>query len=147
MLAERAGVTPSTIYRRWGDLSEVLADVAAERMRPQTEPEDTGATRSDVETWARQYAEEMSAPVGRQMLNDLFTRSGDSLYSCRCCEFVRQQLTVLQERAVARGEPGFLLDEVIDRVVAPIVYHILMGDREVTAEYSDQLVASVITLR
>ncbi|NWE73817.1 helix-turn-helix transcriptional regulator, partial [Pseudomonas gingeri] len=27
-IAARAGVTPSTIYRRWGDLSELLADVA-----------------------------------------------------------------------------------------------------------------------
>ncbi|MEG2632003.1 MAG: ATP-binding protein, partial [Comamonas sp.] len=29
MIAARAGVTPSTIYRRWGDLSALLADVAA----------------------------------------------------------------------------------------------------------------------
>ena len=33
-IAARAGVTPSTIYRRWGDLSALLADVALERMLP-----------------------------------------------------------------------------------------------------------------
>ena len=33
-IAARAGVTPSTIYRRWGDLSVLLADVALARMRP-----------------------------------------------------------------------------------------------------------------
>ncbi|MSE19101.1 TetR family transcriptional regulator, partial [Pantoea agglomerans] len=44
MIAEQAGVTPSTIYRRWGDLSQLLADVAVARMRPIAEPEDTGST-------------------------------------------------------------------------------------------------------
>ena len=36
LIAARAGVTPSTIYRRWGDLADLLADVAVERMRPGT---------------------------------------------------------------------------------------------------------------
>ena len=34
MIAERAGVTPSTVYRRWGDLAQLLADTAAERFAP-----------------------------------------------------------------------------------------------------------------
>jgi len=38
LIAARAGVTPSTIYRRWGDLAELLADVAVERLRPDGEP-------------------------------------------------------------------------------------------------------------
>ena len=38
MIAERAGVTPSTVYRRWGDLAQLLADVAAERLRPCASP-------------------------------------------------------------------------------------------------------------
>ena len=34
-IAARAGVTPSTIYRRCGDLAALLADVAFARMRPE----------------------------------------------------------------------------------------------------------------
>ena len=34
-IAARAGVTPSTVYRRWGDLRELLSDVAVERLRPE----------------------------------------------------------------------------------------------------------------
>ena len=41
MIAERAGVTPSTVYRRWGDLAQLLADTAAERLRPIADPDDT----------------------------------------------------------------------------------------------------------
>src|SRR3954454_8044811 len=58
MIAERAGGTPSTIYRRWGDLAQLLADVAVQRLRPVAEPEDTGNARADLETWVLQYAEE-----------------------------------------------------------------------------------------
>src|SRR3546814_13923262 len=36
-IAARAGVTPSTIYRRWGDLPALLGDVAIARMRPARE--------------------------------------------------------------------------------------------------------------
>ncbi|WP_122857219.1 TetR family transcriptional regulator, partial [Pseudomonas viridiflava] len=34
LIATRAGVTPSTIYRRWGDLTNLLADAAIARLRP-----------------------------------------------------------------------------------------------------------------
>ncbi|UNN03809.1 TetR/AcrR family transcriptional regulator [Rhodococcus opacus] len=34
MIAADAGVTPSTIYRRWGDITELFADVALERLHP-----------------------------------------------------------------------------------------------------------------
>ena len=37
-IAERAGVTPSTIYRRWGGLPELMADVAAEPVASRRAP-------------------------------------------------------------------------------------------------------------
>ncbi|MGD3112591.1 helix-turn-helix domain-containing protein [Streptomyces sp. YGL11-2] len=42
MVAQHAGVTPSTIYRRWGDLQELMSDVPVERLRPDTAPKDIG---------------------------------------------------------------------------------------------------------
>src|ERR1700761_3336993 len=75
MIAERAGVTPSTIYRRWGDLNQLLADVAGERVRPIADPDDTGATVSDLDAFIVQYAEEMGSKVGRAMLRDVLAES------------------------------------------------------------------------
>ncbi|WP_030557911.1 TetR/AcrR family transcriptional regulator, partial [Streptomyces exfoliatus] len=46
-VAARAGVTPSTIYRRWGDLQELLSDVAVEHLRPEALPADLGSLRED----------------------------------------------------------------------------------------------------
>src|SRR3954468_7907182 len=76
MIAARAGVTPSTIYRRWGDLAELLADVAVECLRPDTEPLDTGSVAGDLHAWAEQYADEMSSSVGLSMLRDVVVATG-----------------------------------------------------------------------
>ncbi|MFB9951316.1 TetR/AcrR family transcriptional regulator [Rhizobium puerariae] len=139
MIAEKAGVTPSTIYRRWGDLSELLADVAVARMRPIADPEDTGAMASDLEAFILQYAEEMSSKVGRAMMSDILgSLEGDA--PVKCCQYTYHHLETLRERAAARGEVPFEANEAIDFVVAPIVYHILFGDREPTPGYCRALV-------
>lgn len=62
LVAQRAGVTPSTIYRRWGDLQELLSDVAVERLRPETAPEEHGDLLSDLTAWAEQFLDEMASP-------------------------------------------------------------------------------------
>ncbi|MBS6035172.1 MAG: TetR/AcrR family transcriptional regulator C-terminal ligand-binding domain-containing protein [Pantoea sp.] len=139
MIAERAGVTPSTLYRRWGDLSQLLADVAVARMRPIAEPEDTGEMIGDLTAFIVQYAEDMSSKVGREMLTDVIgSYSGDA--SQKCCGYTLQHLETLNSRALARGEPGFDVRQVIDGVVAPVMYHILFNDREVSAGYCQSLI-------
>src|SRR3546814_10149871 len=70
-VAERAAVTPPTIYRRWGDLQALLADVAVERIRPDEAPLDTGTAEGDLTRWAEQYADEMASDPGREMIRDV----------------------------------------------------------------------------
>ncbi len=142
-IAAQAGVTPSTIYRRWGDLSGLLADVAVERLRPMADPDDTGSTRGDLELWAEQYLEEMSSELGRRTLRDLLTSTSDACNAMQCWRYNYDQFAVIAERARARGETPFDVGEAIDLVVAPIVYHILYTDREMTAEDCRRLVARV----
>lgn len=136
-IAAEAGVTPSTIYRRWGDLSALLADVAVERLRPIADPEDTGAVASDLRLFIEQFMEEMSSPVGRALMRDVF--SSEEAYPCQCAGFTREHLTTIVSRARARDEAAFDIDEVLDHVVAPIIYHILYGDRELTLDYCHSL--------
>jgi AcrR family transcriptional regulator len=144
-IAAEAGVTPSTIYRRWGDLPALLADVAVERLRPISDPEDTGAVATDLRAFIEQYAEEMSAPVGQALMRDVLSTSGES-FPGRCCAFTRTHLETIVARAKARGEHPFDVEEVIDHVVAPIVYHILFGDRAMAPAYCQQLLARLQSL-
>src|ERR1700716_2212401 len=64
-VAARAGVTPSTIYRRWGTLSQLLSDVALEKLRPETAPVDTGSLKGDLTLWLESDCEEMASRPGR----------------------------------------------------------------------------------
>jgi AcrR family transcriptional regulator len=138
-IAAKAGVTPSTIYRRWGDLQTLLADVAVARLRPIGEPDDTGAVETDLRMFIEHYAEEMSSPVGRALLRDGTSESSDG-QPCVCCSFTSDHLTTITERAKTRGEMPFDIEEVIDHVVAPIVYRILISQDAPTPEYCKRLI-------
>lgn len=128
-IAARAGVTPSTIYRRWGDLVELLADVSIERLRDEAEPPDTGSVRGDLLAWGEQFLEEMSSELGRQVLKDVLTASGygDGSAPCQCLQITAGQITLLVERARSRGQATPSVDCVLDTLVAPIIYRLLMG--------------------
>ncbi|MET0937449.1 MAG: TetR/AcrR family transcriptional regulator [Luteibacter sp.] len=145
-IAARAGVTPSTIYRRWGELADLLADVAFERMRPDSEPADTGSVAGDLIAWTEQYRDEMSSEVGIGMMLDvLSSRSGVSVEGrlpvpCQCAAFTASQIRTIVERGVERGEAVPEVDAVMDTVVAPIIYRSLFGAEPASAAHAQALV-------
>jgi AcrR family transcriptional regulator len=143
MIAARAGVTPSTIYRRWGELAELLADLALGRMRADAAPLDTGSVAGDLHAWAEQYMEEMSSPVGLRMMRDVVAASaGDA--NCQCAALVAGQIASIVARAAARGEAAPAVDAVMDGVVAPIIYRALFGPRSPTHRQVRELVERCI---
>ncbi len=143
MIAARAGVTPSTIYRRWGDLNELLADVALEQLRPDTPPADTGSVAGDLQAWAEQFFEEMSS-VGMAMMQDVLSaRMGtEALPGCPCAEITAAQIRVIVERGIARGDAVPEVAAVMDGVVAPIIYRLLFGPMPATQAMVDAWVAA-----
>ena len=140
MIADRAGVTPSTIYRRWGAMSELMADVAVERLRPVTEPADTGTARSDLVAWVEQYMDEMSSEVGRTMIRDLLADTQDGRNASLCCQFTEGQLSLMSRRAQDRGEAGFDVERVLDHVIAPIIYRIVFSGKPLTVPWCRSLI-------
>ena len=120
-IATRAGVTPSTIYRRWGDLSTLLADVALAHMRPDTEPAATGNLRDDVRAWAEQYLDEMSSEPGRTMLRDMQASQTPG----RCSDLITGQLQIILDRFADQPRPS--IDQLLNLVVAPMAFRILFA--------------------
>ncbi|SAL19032.1 TetR family transcriptional regulator [Caballeronia udeis] len=127
-VAARAGVTPSTIYRRWGDLPTLLADVALQRFHPDNGPADTGTLRSDLETWAQGYQEEMSSAPGRAMTRDVLASNDPRSPACQCAAITRSQIQMILDRAAERGETPPDVHAVMDQVVAPLIYRLLFDD-------------------
>jgi len=141
-IAACAGVTPSTIYRRWGDLSRLLADVAVEEMQPEQAPANTGSFRSDLLAWLVQYFEEMSSAPGRAMLRDILGTDGHTSAG-KCDGFLRQQIEVIRERALARGEQPLSAERIIHSVIAPLMYRLLFANVTPTAQEVHELVLTM----
>lgn len=144
MVAQRAGVTPSTIYRRWGDLQELLSDVAVEYLRPDAAPGDHGALSRDLSSWAEQFFEEMSSPVGRAYIRDALLGDPDGGNAGRCSAYAAEQIDVILARASARGEDPPDIERVMDAVVAPLMYRILFRPDGLDTDYARRLVAAVV---
>ncbi|RON06626.1 TetR family transcriptional regulator [Pseudomonas brassicacearum] len=133
-IATRAGVTPSTIYRRWGDLSALLADVALARMRPDSEPTNTGSLRGDLRAWAEQYLDEMSSEPGRNMMRDVQSSATPGY----CVSILSGQLQTILERYPDEPKPS--VDRLINMLVAPTVFHILFAAAALEVEELHQLI-------
>lgn len=143
-IAARAGVTPSTIYRRWGDLGQLLSDVAAARLQGDVTPADTGGLISDLEHWACAYVDEMTSDLGHQMLRDLLagTSGGNA---CQCADVTMQQFDLIAERARARGEAVPSSALLLDLVVAPLIYRLLFSHHPPDAAMARRLIARALT--
>ncbi|MGE8416018.1 MAG: TetR/AcrR family transcriptional regulator [Pseudomonas sp.] len=122
-IASRAGVTPSTIYRRWGDLATLLADVALAHMHPDSEPADTGSLRGDLRAWAEQYLDEMSSEPGRNMMRDVQCSATPGY----CATILGGQLQIILERYRASDASLPEVDRLLNLIVAPTVFRILFA--------------------
>ncbi|ARH89627.1 MULTISPECIES: TetR/AcrR family transcriptional regulator [Streptomyces] len=143
-VAARAGVTPSTIYRRWGDLQELLSDVAVERLRPEEPPADRGSLDADLTSWARQFLDEMASGPGRAYVRDALLGDPDGSNAGRCSAYAADQIEAVLARAAERGETAPTVEAVLDHVVAPMMYRILFRPGPLPAGYADQLVRAVL---
>ncbi|MEU0252293.1 TetR/AcrR family transcriptional regulator [Streptomyces sp. NPDC006184] len=147
LVATRAGVTPSTVYRRWGDLQELLSDVAVERLRPDTPPTDHGDLSADLTAWAQEFLEEMSSPPGRAYIRDALLGDPDGTNAGQCSAYAADQIDVILARARARGQAAPDTETVIDQVVAPMMYRILFRPDALEPPYARQLVSSLLRTR
>ncbi|MCL7495616.1 MULTISPECIES: TetR/AcrR family transcriptional regulator [Streptomyces] len=144
LVAARAGVTPSTIYRRWGDLQELLSDVAVERLRPEAPPVDHGALRTDLEAWAEQFLEEMASPPGRAYIRDALAGDPDGRNAGQCSAYAAEQVGVILARAADRGEQVPDAELVMDHIVAPMMYRLVFRPGPLDASYARGLVEATL---
>jgi len=138
LIANQAGVTPSTIYRRWGDISQLFSDVALNELKPDMEPKDLGSFQLDVTAWIEQYFEEYSSEVGQLLLRDVLY-AAESSNAKKCETLIIQQLDIIQARAKSRNEPTIENQEIIETVIAPMLFRILFTDRALSVSYVHSL--------
>lgn len=148
-VATRAGVNPTSIYRRWGDVQQLLAEVAESDLTADSEVPDTGDLRADLHAWAEQVLDYLSRPGGIAFLRTVVNISVDEGRRQRCLRTRRVQLELMLRRAIDRGEPVPALSTVMDRVLAPLYFRVLFGIADTDIAYAcglaDEVLAEVDT--
>ncbi|MFF3788315.1 TetR/AcrR family transcriptional regulator [Streptomyces sp. NPDC001933] len=147
LVAQRAGVTPSTIYRRWGDLQELLSDVAVEHLRPDTAPEDHGDLMADLTAWAQQFLDEMASSAGRAYIRDALLGDPDGSNAGQCSAYAAEQIDTILTRASERGEQAPDVETTMDHIVAPLMYRILFRPAGLDAACARRLVIEFLGAR
>ncbi|OBB21293.1 TetR family transcriptional regulator [Mycolicibacterium setense] len=149
-VAERAGVGKSTVYRRWGSVPALVADLLADMAEQSTPRADTGSLRGDLRA---------NAKLVRRTLND--ARQGRlfkaAIAAATCDRDTAAALQLFYDRriaewagcvtdAVQRGEAPAGTDAaaVIRQVSAPLYYQFLTSTRTLTVTDSHRAVDAAV---
>ncbi|MET8331291.1 TetR/AcrR family transcriptional regulator [Streptomyces sp. NPDC005181] len=144
-VAARAGVNATSIYRRWGDVRQLLVSVAESRLTPDTLPPNTGSLRQDLVEWADDLLEHISAPEGVVSLRTVVNFGADDDVRQRCLRKRADQVELILERARARGGVVPSPDQVMDHVLAPLYFRVMFAVEATDSSYAHALVDELLS--
>lgn len=143
-VAERAGVNPTTIYRRWGTLQALLAEVAA-RQEADAPTSSSGSLRTDLEAYAIRTLADLTRPGGiaffRAEVSPVIDERRSGLREC--LQRATAGLDVVLDAACSRGETPPALDRLLDRIVAPLYFRVVFSIPDTDEAFARSLVADL----
>lgn len=142
MIADRAEVPPSTIYRRWETLPKLLEDVANEHFIPDSIPVNTGSLRGDLEIWLEQLVDDISSGPGHALFRE---RISNVPMAQTAAGYVYQNLVCLIDRWAREGEAMLVADRLMDMIFAPIIYRIFFTGQSITKVYQIELIENALS--
>ncbi|GAB2966242.1 TetR family transcriptional regulator [Amycolatopsis acidiphila] len=143
LIATRAGVHPTTVYRRWGSLADLLNDVATSRFSGDIVVPDTGDLREDLERWAIAVATDLADP-------DVLALMRATLGACpeggsACVTDRHAQLEAMLERERARGGAAPGVEAAADALLGPLYYRAVFTGQVVEPDWVRGLVRALLT--
>ncbi|QWF80285.1 TetR/AcrR family transcriptional regulator [Amycolatopsis sp. CA-230715] len=121
VIADRAGVHSTTVYRRWGSVGELLAAVAINRFSGDLVVPDTGTLRGDLEQWATDVATDLADPDVSALMRATVGASKNGPADV-CVVDRRAQLAAMLARETERGGHPPTVEQVEDFVLGPLYY-------------------------
>jgi AcrR family transcriptional regulator len=143
VVAARAGVHPTTVYRRWRSLAALLADVASSRFSGDIVVPDTGTLRGDLERWVTDVATDLADPDVLAIMRAAVGAGGQEGGSA-CVADRHAQLTAMLERERARGGAVPDRERAADALLGPLYYRAIFTDKPVEADWARALVAALL---
>lgn len=136
-VAHRADVGKTTVYRRWGTVANLIADLVAEMAETSLPRTDTGSLLADLTANARLVQRTLTDPRQGRLFRALIAAAAcDPRTSQALRQFYAKRIdewAPCVQRAIDHGElpPDTDPREVIRAVSAPLYYRLLVSGEEV----------------
>jgi AcrR family transcriptional regulator len=146
-VAQRAGVGKSTVYRRWGSVPGLVADLLVDMADTSSPRPSTGALQTDLLAQAKLVRRTLSdGRQGRLFKAIIAAATCDPVTANALADFYRKRVDEVSSvvvDAVARGEAPQGTDpaEVIRQLSAPLYYRFLTDTRLLTTADAERAVA------
>lgn len=138
-VAGRAGVAPSSIYRRWGSWEGLVADAFLMSSQSAITVPDTGTLRQDLIDYATSVAQYLDSPRGHAVARAAVTAGASPELDHHRRQFWTERFQAasgMVERGRSRGEvaPETEGRMLLEMVVAPLHFRRLVSHEDVMAE-------------
>ena len=149
-LAERAGVSRTTIYRRWPSKAAVVAAAVSSLYLDRVEVPDTGSLSQDLVTLLTETYRVMADGDGR-VLEKLVRQSGQNPELTELVRSIlyarRRMYATILNRAIARGEMPPEADQelLLDLLLGPLWFRLLVSGAPITPAAARSVVELVLT--
>ncbi|TCK21552.1 TetR-like C-terminal domain-containing protein [Pseudonocardia endophytica] len=143
VVATRAGVHATTVYRRWPTLAELLADVASSRFSGDIVVPDSGDLHDDLERWVTDVATDLADPdvlaLTRAAIGAAGPEGGDACVADR-----HLQLTAMLTREAERGGTVPTTEQAADALLGPLYYRAVFIGRPGDTGWARGLVSRLL---
>jgi AcrR family transcriptional regulator len=149
-IARRAGVNPTSLYRRWGNRERLVLEAMLEQVAEHVSVPDTGSLRDDLLELARAAAANAARPEVAAMARAVAAQAPhDAELATANQAFWAERLALdgaIVERAIERGEIDLATDptQVIEAVLGPIHLRRLLTGRPIDDTFLERTVDTVV---
>ena len=148
-IAREAGVSKTTVYRRWSSKEALVIDALQSGVKP-FEKVDTGDLRQDLTLYLREVIERFARDETKDVLPHLIeaatrdpaiNQALESYVQCR-----RRPMRTIFEQAIGRGElPADTdIDVLIDITIGPLMYRRLITHGAIDQTYIDRILTTIL---
>jgi len=150
LIARRAGVHKTTVYRRWSTLPELVTDALGLHSEEAVPIPDTGSLVGDLSALATSVVANVTSPGGRRRSLSIVASSATSDELAEATQrFMSRRIDLAEpivERAVARGEVDESTDArlLVEMVTGPIWFRVLLTGEPLDDDFVAALVDRVV---
>ncbi|MGW3360326.1 TetR/AcrR family transcriptional regulator C-terminal ligand-binding domain-containing protein [Streptomyces bungoensis] len=141
-VAARAGVHPTTLYRRWGSAAQLLNDVATSRFTDDLVVPDSGSLAGDLQRWLADVATDVADPDTLALMRA--TIGSSPAGGCACVEDRHRQLGAILLREHDRGGPVLDVESAADFLLGPLYYRAVFTPEPASADWARAMVTTYL---